>query len=146
MPWVLGRIADPGTVHVLVEGLEHDNPRVRAECAAGLGEIGDPISVGALVRATRDADHSVRMQAASALDEFGTAAVIVGVAELLQPLVVDGVRANRATPKPKPKAKPRTNAANGAQRRPRPVEDGAGAEVHEIPTGASERLSAGARR
>jgi HEAT repeat protein len=134
VPWVLGRIADPGTVQVLVEGLEHDNPRVRAECAAGLGEIGDPVSVGALVRATRDADHSVRMQAASALDEFGTAAVIVGVAELLRPLVVEGVRSNRAKPKPKPKPKPRANARNGATRRRRPREDGAGAEVREIPS------------
>jgi hypothetical protein len=72
------------------------------------------------------------MQAASALDEFGTAAVIVGVAELLRPLVVEGVRSNRAKPKPKPK--PRTNARNGAQRRRRQLEDGAGAEVREIPS------------
>jgi HEAT repeat protein len=139
VPWVLGRIADPRTVDVLVQGLEHENARVRAECAAGLGEIGDPLAVGALVRATRDADHSVRMQAASALDEFGTAAVIVGVAELLRPLVMEAAQSRRPSPTPrgkpnrKPTARPETTAHSGAARPRRPGEDGAVSEVRGVP-------------
>ena len=94
--------------------------------------------------APHDADHSVRMQAASALDEFGTAAVIVGVAELLRPLV-DGVRANRARPSPSPKPSPgRTRrtarsgdpASRGRRRRRGP---------RDTQRGASERLSAARR-
>ena len=130
VPWVLGRIADPRTVEVLVAGLEHENERVRAECAAGLAEIGDPIAVGPLVRATRDPDPGVRTQAASALDQFGTAAVIVGVAELLRPLVLEAARTQPAKPKrrakPKPKPRADTNGHSGAGRPRRPAESAAG--------------------
>ncbi len=120
VPWVLGRIADPRTAEVLVDGLEHENARVRAECAAGLAEIGDPIAVGPLVRATRDPDPAVRTQAASALDEFGTAAVVVGVAELLRPLVLEAAQTQQAKPRrrAKPKAKPHGQNGGGRRRRP----------------------------
>jgi HEAT repeat protein len=90
--YVLGRIGDPQTLDVLVKALRHRDARVRAESAAALAELQDPAAVKPLLRATHDAEHNVRSQARMALDRMGTIAVIVGVAELLRPVVRDAVR------------------------------------------------------
>jgi HEAT repeat protein len=90
--YVLSRIANPQTLDALVEALGHWDPRVRAESAAALAELQDPVAVKPLLSATHDPDHSVRTQAGLALDQMGTRAVIVGVAALLEPMVLEAVR------------------------------------------------------
>lgn len=87
--WILGQIGDPDTVEPLMDALAHDDPYVRAESAAALGALRDPLAVKPLLRATRDEEHAVRTQAGMALDQLGNAAVIVGVAALLRPAVIE---------------------------------------------------------
>ena len=120
--WILGKIADPRTVEALIEALAHDRANVRAESAAALAEIGDPLAVAPLVRATRDSDQVVRTQSRMALDEFGTTAVIVGVAELLRPVVLEagrstgsGGRTKQAKSAAAPKKKPARRAPAKAE-------------------------------
>jgi HEAT repeat protein len=96
--YVLGRIGDPETLDVLVKALRHNNASVRAESAAALAELQDPAAVEPLLRATHDRDHSVRNQARLALDRMGNIAVIVGVAELLRPMVNEAVQSAMARP------------------------------------------------
>lgn len=93
--YVLGRIVDPQTIAALVEGLQHENSRVRRECTAALGEFEAREAVKPLLDATRDTDHGVRVQAAAALDGMGTSAVIVGVATLLEPMIYDAIQAEQ---------------------------------------------------
>jgi HEAT repeat protein len=90
--YVLGRIADPGTLQALVEGLEDEDARVRRESAGALAGLQDPAAVEPLLRATHDADRDVRAQAGAALDRLGSTAVIVGVAALMQPMVQEAVK------------------------------------------------------
>jgi HEAT repeat protein len=103
---VLGRIRDARTKDSLVEALEHRDACVRAESAAALGELRDPGAVQALLQATRDPDHTVRTQAGWALDRIGTVAVVVGVAQLLRPMVqgtgASGVEGQPALMEPAP--------------------------------------------
>jgi hypothetical protein len=91
--YVLGRIGDPQTVDALVEALGHNDATVRAESAAALAELQDPVAVKPLLTATYDADHRVRIQARLALDRLGTAATIIGVAALLEPMILEAVEA-----------------------------------------------------
>jgi HEAT repeat protein len=97
--YVLGGIADPLTLDALVEALRHSDPRVRAESAAALAELQDPAAVEPLLQATEDKEHGVRTQAAKALERLGTAAVIVGVASLLKPMIHDAIAAALSHPK-----------------------------------------------
>ena len=90
--YVLGSIGDARTLPALMKGLRHADANVRKECAAALAELQDPAAVQPLLRATRDPDHAVRSRAAMALDGLGSAAVIVGVAALMQPMVEEAVR------------------------------------------------------
>ena len=114
--WILGKVADPRTVEALIDALSHDRANVRAESAAALAEIGDPLAVAPLVRATRDSDQVVRTQSRMALDEFGTTAVIVGVAELLRPVVLEAGRSTGSGTRKKP-AKPATTQKKKPTRR-----------------------------
>jgi HEAT repeat protein len=111
--YVLSRMADPRTLDALVEALGHGDPRVRAESAAALGELQDPAAVKPLLSATHDADHSVRTQAGRALDRLGTAAVIVGVATLLEPIVIEAVKSAAKEGAQAPRRKSRARTSNG---------------------------------
>jgi HEAT repeat protein len=122
--YVLGRIGDPHTLDALVKALRHRNARVRAESAAALAELQDPVAVKPLLRATHDTEHNVRRQARKALDRMGTVAVIVGVAELLRPVVREAVRSgipdpdveaggDQAPPPSPARRQPRSRWSNG---------------------------------
>ena len=115
--YVLGRIGDPQTVDVLVESLTHSNPLVRAESAAALAELRDPSAVSPLLRATQDPEHAVRRQAATALERVGTAAVIAGIAELLEPMVDEAVRTALAKAKPDDDHSPKPSRSTKRQSR-----------------------------
>jgi HEAT repeat protein len=112
--YVLGRMANPETLDALAEALGHGDPRVRAESAAALAELQDPVAVKPLLAATHDADPGVRTQASRALDRLGTAAVIVGVAALLEPIVIEAVKSAARDAQGKGGQRPRS-----AQRKPR---------------------------
>jgi HEAT repeat protein len=84
---VLGRLKDARALESLVNGLRSDNAQVRAECCRALGELRDPAASEPLLAATRDKEHLVRAAAGAALDRIGTAAIAVGVAALLRPLL-----------------------------------------------------------
>jgi HEAT repeat protein len=84
---VLGRLKDARALESLVNGLRSDNAQVRAECCRALGELRDPAASEPLLAATRDPEHLVRAAAGAALDRIGTAAIAVGVAALLRPLL-----------------------------------------------------------
>jgi HEAT repeat protein len=115
--YVLGTIADRKTLGPLVEGLGHNDPRVRAESAAALSELRDPAAVKPLLAATHDADHGVRTQATRALDGLGTAAVIVGVAALLEPVIREAAWAGAGEAEGEAKARPRSEARKPRSRR-----------------------------
>jgi HEAT repeat protein len=115
--YVLSRMANPQTLDALVEGLGHSDPRARAESAAALAELQDPAAVKPLLSATHDTDHGVRAQAGLALDRLGTAAVIVGVAALLEPIVREAVRSAPAEPQPKAGSRPRPARRNTRSRK-----------------------------
>jgi HEAT repeat protein len=86
---VLGRVREISALEPLKQGLGHGDPRVRAESAAALGELRDPATVEALIEATGDPDHRVRLQASRALDTLGSAAVVIGVATLVRPMILE---------------------------------------------------------
>ena len=114
--YVLGSIGDPRTLPALMMGLRHTDAKVRKECAAALAELQDPAAVQPLLRATRDPDHAVRTQAALALDGLGSAAVIVGVAALMEPMVEEAVRTaiERADKRGRAAARSRRDHPRGA--------------------------------
>ncbi|MCP4357130.1 MAG: HEAT repeat domain-containing protein [Chloroflexi bacterium] len=62
-----GRQATP----ILLEALNHPDPRIRLFAADGLGEVLDPTSADALFQATHDASGEVRARAATALHRLG---------------------------------------------------------------------------
>jgi HEAT repeat protein len=118
--YALGRIGDPRTLDVLVEALGHRDASVRAESAAALAELQDPAAVEPLLQATHDPDHRVRNQARLALDRMGNIAVIVGVAELLRPMVNEAVRSAMASSEAEAEAgMPAPARARKQSRRPR---------------------------
>jgi HEAT repeat protein len=133
--YVLGRIGDPETLDVLVKALRHPDAETRAESAAALAELQDPGAVKPLLRATHDREPTVRRQARMALDRMGTIAVVVGVAELLRPVVREAVRsampdpeietdADKPGPRPAARRQSRSRRSNGgppAAADPRPT-------------------------
>lgn len=94
--YVLGRIGDARTAGAIVEALGHEDATVRAESAAALGELEDPGTVKPLLRAVRDPEHGVRVQAGMALDRIGNAAVVLGVAAMLEPMIDAAVRSGQS--------------------------------------------------
>jgi HEAT repeat protein len=92
---VLGRLKDARALESLVNGLRSHSPQVRAECCLALGELRDPAASEPLLAATRDPEHVVRSAAGAALDRIGTAAIAVGVAALLRPLLETGPAGSR---------------------------------------------------
>jgi HEAT repeat protein len=120
--YVLSRVADPETLDALVDALGHGDSRVRAESAAALAELQDPEAVKPLLAATHDRDHSVRIQASRALDQLGTAAVIVGVAALLEPMVQEAVKSAAKAPRQPARRKSQARRSNGGP----PAETGPG--------------------
>ncbi len=96
--WVLGQVGDPDTLEALTDGLRHKDVATRRECALALGALRDPLAVKQLLRATRDPEHSVRVEAGKALDQLGNAAIIVGVAALLRPTLLESAPAAPAAP------------------------------------------------
>jgi HEAT repeat protein len=84
---VLGRVKDARALEPLVAALRSPDTQVRAECCLALGELRDPAASEPLLAATRDPEHVVRAAAGQALDRIGTAAIAVGVAALLRPLL-----------------------------------------------------------
>jgi hypothetical protein len=118
--------------------LRHTDAKVRKECAAALAELQDPAAVQPLLRATRDPDHAVRTQAALALDGLGSAAVIVGVAALMEPMVEEAVRT--AIERADREAGSRTEPAGPpARSRPRHRPNGRSVQAPEQPRSTEER-------
>jgi hypothetical protein len=84
---ILGRMKEPRALELLIAALGHPDPLVRSESCAALGELRDPAAAEPLLIATRDREYDVRIRASEALDRLGTAAIVVGVASLLRPLI-----------------------------------------------------------
>lgn len=83
---LLARIADPSTRFLLLEGLEDQDPGVRAAAARGLGRIGDlsPAGWSALAeRARRDPSRNVRWEAVTALGGADSATVVPVLLDVL---------------------------------------------------------------
>jgi HEAT repeat protein len=111
--YVLSRMADPETLDALVDALGHGDSRVRAESAAALAELQDPAAAKPLLAATHDWDHGVRIQASRALDRLGTAAIIVGVAALLEPMVREAVESAARARRQPGRRKSQASRSNG---------------------------------
>jgi HEAT repeat protein len=110
---VLAGIKDTRALAPLMEALLHRDARVRAESATALGELRDPAAVEALIHATRDADHRVRARAGYALDQLGMIAMVVGVATLVRPMILEAVAGAESRPA-LPEAEQAPRATNGA--------------------------------
>jgi HEAT repeat protein len=84
-------VSGAGTaVEPLVHLLGDDSSEARRTAASALGELKDTRAVQPLLRATGDDDLSVREAAIAALDAMGVAAIAVGLATLLKPMLGDG--------------------------------------------------------
>ena len=70
---VLGRLAQPRSVPVLVAALRDPHPSVRASAAYALGHFGSPLARDAVVSALRDPAPIVRRMAHDALRHLGGA-------------------------------------------------------------------------
>lgn len=61
---LVGAMKDPGSVAILLEFLDHPDPRIRSSTAFALGSIGDSIACEDLTRSMDDEDAGVRSEAA----------------------------------------------------------------------------------
>lgn len=109
---VLAQIKDTRALKPLMEGLLHRDARVRAECAGALGELRDPAAVEALIHASRDPEHRVRAQAGWALDRLGMVALVVGVATMIRPMILEAMSAAEERPA-LPEAENGSSGGNG---------------------------------
>ena len=85
-----GRAATP-----VVAALESPDPDIRVAAAEAARELNHTQTVPALLTATQDGDQAVRDAASAALDRMGTAAVIAGLAAVVDArglLAVDGAQ------------------------------------------------------
>jgi HEAT repeat protein len=110
---VLAGMKDTLALEPLMEALRHRDARVRIESAKALRELRDPAAVEAFVAATRDSDRRVRIEAAAALDELGMAALVVGVASLVRPMIFEAFSGVESGPV-LPEAEESHEVANGA--------------------------------
>jgi len=88
---LLGRIGDTRALQPLIEALERREVSVRVQAASALGDLREPAAVEPLLRATRDHYLDVRAEAGQALDAIGTAAVVVGMSAIVQPMIAEAV-------------------------------------------------------
>jgi HEAT repeat protein len=88
---LLGRIGDSRALGPLIEALNRRDVSIRVEAASALGDLREPAAVEPLLRATRDHNLDVRAEAGQALDAIGTAAVVIGMGHMFQPLIAEAV-------------------------------------------------------
>ncbi len=81
---VLGAMADPRIVPLLVELLKDSSPLVRASALQALGSMADPRVLEPAIQAVRDEDPEVRRQAAVALGRLGDVRAVPALIALLE--------------------------------------------------------------
>jgi HEAT repeat protein len=91
-----GRLGDARAVEPVVRSLESTDPATREAAAEAARTLNHTRAVPALLAATQDDEQAVRDAASAALDRMGTAAVIAGLAAVvntrgLQGAELDGV-------------------------------------------------------
>jgi HEAT repeat protein len=84
---LLGPSRDSRAVEPLAHLLADPDPEVRVAAARSLGQLRDTRAVESLLLATRDSEYAVREAADAALDGMGVAAVVVGLAALVRPML-----------------------------------------------------------
>jgi HEAT repeat protein len=97
---VAGILGDARLLEPLIEILEDDDPLLRALSATALAGLTDTRAVPALLRATQDPEQPVRYAASEALNSGGIAAVIVGVASVVQEALATQIEAGERAEKP----------------------------------------------
>lgn len=81
---ILGQLAGPETVPILVEALKDKDNRVRRVAARALGPHGDSYGVQALIAALNDTDKKVRGSAARSLGQLGDPASVPTLTSVLK--------------------------------------------------------------
>jgi HEAT repeat protein len=103
-----GLLGDARAVDAIIRGLHSDDPDMRWSAATAAGSLNHTRAVPALLGATQDDEQSVRDAASAALDRMGTAAVLAGLATLMQnqgrALAGDGVATLASTVSPEVEA------------------------------------------
>ena len=84
---LLGMTGHTRAVDPLIELLADRDPDVRLAAVKALGQLKHTRAVEPLLYASRDPDFSVREAADAALDAMGVAAVVVGLAALVRPML-----------------------------------------------------------
>jgi HEAT repeat protein len=84
----LGELGDARAMGPLLDMLSDHEPAVRSAAARALGQIRHPGCVHGLMLAAHDHDQGVRTQAIEALDKLGTAAVVMAMHDVFEPLLV----------------------------------------------------------
>jgi HEAT repeat protein len=84
---LLGASRDSRAVEPLIAMLGDPDPAIRTGAAASLGELRHGMAVEPLVYASRDDEYDVREAAHAALDRMGVAAVVVGLAAVVRPML-----------------------------------------------------------
>jgi HEAT repeat protein len=84
----LGELGDPRAVQPLLDMLSDPAPATRRAAVRALGELRHPSCVEGLMLAAHDEDHGVRTEAIEALDKLGTAAVVVAMHDVFEPMLI----------------------------------------------------------
>jgi HEAT repeat protein len=84
----LGELGDARAAQPLLDTLSDHDPAIRSAAARALGELRHPSCVEGLMLATHDDDHGVRTEAIGALEQLGTAAVIVAMHDVFEPMLL----------------------------------------------------------
>jgi HEAT repeat protein len=79
-----GLLGDARAVDAIIRGLHSDDATMRWSAARAAASLNHTRAVPALLGATQDDEQSVRDAASAALDRMGTAAVLAGLATLMQ--------------------------------------------------------------
>jgi len=80
---MLGRLDDPKSVEVLLEGLRDENYRVRGSAALGLGRLGHELAVPQIFPLLQDEAHTCRAWAAMALGMMKAPAAVPALVKAL---------------------------------------------------------------
>lgn len=82
MASLLGKVADPSSIHPLIKAYENNDTRVKKEILKALSQIEDPTSASFLVTALKEKDKTLQLQAILSLSVLRDSAAVEPLGEI----------------------------------------------------------------